>query len=78
MRVRGNVFTRVTETTVPLVISRQGQFPRSDDLVQPGAEWLLGAAVEAIRHVTQEWGPSRQYPRKFSGRGAGVSKFAGT
>ena len=49
-----NVFTRVTETTVPLVISRQGQFPAvtiSFNLAPGGS---LGEAVAAIRQVTQE------------------------
>ncbi len=49
-----NVFTRVTETMVPLVISRQGQFPAvtiSFNLAPGGS---LGEAVAAIRQVTQE------------------------
>lgn len=49
-----NVFTRVTETMVPLVISRQGQFPAvtiSFNLAPGGS---LGEAVAAIRQVTQD------------------------
>lgn len=49
-----NVFTRVTETMVPLVISRQGQFLAvtiSFNLAPGGS---LGEAVAAIRQVTQD------------------------
>jgi multidrug efflux pump len=51
-----NVFTRITETSAPLVISRQGQFPAvtiSFNLAPGGS---LGDAVAAIRRVTQELG----------------------
>ncbi len=51
-----NVFTRITETSAPLVISRQGQFPAvtiSFNLAPGGS---LGDAVDAIRRVTQELG----------------------
>ncbi|MBA5872072.1 MAG: MMPL family transporter, partial [Nitrospira sp. CR2.1] len=51
-----NVFTRVMDTTVPLVISRQGQFPAvtiSFNLAPGGS---LGEAVTAIRQATQELG----------------------
>ncbi|HVG02985.1 MAG TPA: efflux RND transporter permease subunit, partial [Nitrospira sp.] len=51
-----NVFTRITETSAPLVISRQGQFPAvtiSFNLAPGGS---LGDAVTAIGRVTQELG----------------------
>ena len=51
-----NVFTQTTETTAPLVISRQGQFPAvtlSFNLAPGGS---LGDAVKAIERATQEIG----------------------
>ncbi|MCW5797354.1 MAG: multidrug efflux RND transporter permease subunit [Nitrospira sp.] len=62
-----NVFTRVTETAVPLVISRQGQFPAvtiSFNLAPGGS---LGAAVAAIRQVTQELGLPASIRGSFQG-----------
>jgi len=62
-----NVFTRVTETTVPLVISRQGQFPAvtiSFNLAPGGS---LGEAVTAIRQVTQELGLPPSIRGSFQG-----------
>ncbi len=62
-----NVFTRVTETTVPLVISRQGQFPAvtiSFNLAPGGS---LGEAVAAIRQVTQELGLPASIRGNFQG-----------
>jgi multidrug efflux pump len=49
-----SVFTQVTETTTPLVVSRQGQFPAvtlSFNLAPGGS---LGDAVTAIERATQE------------------------
>ncbi len=62
-----NVFTRVTETMVPLVISRQGQFPAvtiSFNLAPGGS---LGEAVTAIRQVTQELGLPASIRGSFQG-----------
>ena len=62
-----NVFTRVTETTVPLVISRQGQFPAvtiSFNLAPGGS---LGEAVTAIRQATQELGLPASIRGNFQG-----------
>ncbi len=62
-----NVFTRVTDTTVPLIISRQGQFPAvtiSFNLAPGGS---LGEAVEAIRHTTQELGLPTSIRGSFQG-----------
>lgn len=62
-----NVFTRVTETTVPLVISRQGQFPAvtiSFNLAPGGS---LGEAVTAIRQVTHELGLPPSIRGSFQG-----------
>lgn len=62
-----NVFTRVTETMVPLVISRQGQFPAvtiSFNLAPGGS---LGEAVTAIRQVTQELGLPPSIRGSFQG-----------
>jgi len=62
-----NVFTRVTETTVPLVISRQGQFPAvtiSFNLAPGGS---LGDAVAAIRQVAQDLGLPASIRGNFQG-----------
>jgi len=62
-----NVFTRVTETTVPLVISRQGQFPAvtiSFNLAPGGS---LGEAVEAIRQTAKELGLPASIRGSFQG-----------
>ena len=62
-----NVFTRVTETMVPLVISRQGQFPAvtiSFNLAPGGS---LGEAVTAIRQVTHELGLPPSIRGSFQG-----------
>jgi len=62
-----NVFTRVTETMVPLVISRHGQFPAvtiSFNLAPGGS---LGEAVTAIRQVTQELGLPASIRGSFQG-----------
>lgn len=62
-----NVFTRVTETTVPLVISRQGQFPAVTISFNLAPNGSLGAAVETIRHVTQELGLPASIRGSFQG-----------
>ncbi|MGC3974886.1 MAG: multidrug efflux RND transporter permease subunit [Nitrospira sp.] len=62
-----NVFTRVTDTTVPLVISRQGQFPAVTISFNLAPNGSLGAAVEAIRHVTQELGLPASIRGSFQG-----------
>jgi multidrug efflux pump len=73
-----NVFTRVTETMVPLVISRQGQFPAvtiSFNLAPGGS---LGEAVTAIRQVTQELGLPASIRGSFQGAAPSLSKLLGT
>ncbi|MBS0169501.1 MAG: multidrug efflux RND transporter permease subunit [Nitrospira sp.] len=62
-----NVFTRVTDITVPLVISRQGQFPAVTISFNLAPNGSLGAAVEAIRHVTQELGLPASIRGSFQG-----------
>ncbi|MBL8043703.1 MAG: multidrug efflux RND transporter permease subunit [Nitrospira sp.] len=62
-----NVFTRVTDTTVPLVISRQGQFPAVTISFNLAPNGSLGEAVEAIRHVTQEVGLPASIRGSFQG-----------
>jgi multidrug efflux pump len=62
-----NVFSRVKETTAPLVISRQGQFPAvtiSFNLAPAGS---LGDAVEAIGQVTKELGLPPSIRGSFQG-----------
>jgi multidrug efflux pump len=51
-----NVFTQTTETTAPLVISRQGQFPAVTLSFNLAPGRSLGDAVEAIERATQEIG----------------------
>lgn len=62
-----NVFTRVTETAVPLVISRQGQFPAVTISFNFAPGGSLGAAVAAIRQVTQELGLPASIRGSFQG-----------
>ncbi|MCC6967110.1 MAG: multidrug efflux RND transporter permease subunit [Nitrospira sp.] len=62
-----HVFTRVTDTTVPLVISRQGQFPAVTISFNLAPDGSLGAAVEAIRQVTQELGLPPSIRGSFQG-----------
>ena len=62
-----NVFTRVTDTTVPLVISRQGQFPAVTISFNLAPNGSLGEAVEAIRQVTQELGLPASIRGSFQG-----------
>ena len=62
-----NVFTRVTETTAPLVISRQGQFPAVTISFNLAPNGSLGEAVEAIHHVTQELGLPPSIRGSFQG-----------
>ncbi len=62
-----NVFTRVTDTTVPLVISRQGQFPAVTISFNLAPDGSLGEAVEAIQHVTQELGLPASIRGSFQG-----------
>jgi multidrug efflux pump len=62
-----NVFSRVKETTAPLVISRQGQFPAvtiSFNLAPAGS---LGDAVKAIGQVTKELGLPPSIRGSFQG-----------
>ena len=62
-----NVFTRVTDITVPLVISRQGQFPAVTISFNLAPNGSLGEAVEAIQHVTQELGLPPSIRGSFQG-----------
>jgi multidrug efflux pump len=62
-----NVFTQVTETSAPLVVSRQGQFPAvtlSFNLAPGGS---LGDAVEAIERATQQLGLPGSIRGSFQG-----------
>jgi multidrug efflux pump len=51
-----NVFARVTETTAPLVINRQGQFPAVTLSFNLARGQSLGDAVRAIERVTERIG----------------------
>jgi multidrug efflux pump len=62
-----NVFTRVKEITVPLVISRQGQFPAVTISFNLAPASSLGDAVEAIRQVTKELGLPPSIRGSFQG-----------
>jgi multidrug efflux pump len=62
-----NVFTQFTETTTPLVVSRQGQFPAvtvSFNLAPGGS---LGDAVQAFERTTQELGLPASIRGSFQG-----------
>ena len=51
-----NVFTQVTETTAPLVVSRQGQFPAVTLSFNLAPGKSLGDAVQAIERATHDIG----------------------
>ncbi len=62
-----NVFTTVTETKVPLVVSRQDQFPAVTISFNLASGSSLGEAVEAIRQVKQELGLPASIRGSFQG-----------
>jgi len=62
-----NVFTQVTETTTPLVVSRQGQFPAVTLSFNLAPGDSLGHAVAAIERATQEIGLPPSIRGSFQG-----------
>jgi len=62
-----NVFTQVTETTMPLVVSRQGQFPAVTLSFNLAPGDSLGHAVAAIEQATQEIGLPPSIRGSFQG-----------
>jgi multidrug efflux pump len=62
-----NVFTQVTETTTPLVVSRQGQFPAVTLSFNLAPGDSLGDAVAAIERATREIGLPPSIRGSFQG-----------
>ena len=62
-----NVFTQVAETTTPLVISRQGQFPAVTLSFNLAPGDSLGDAVAAIERATQQIGLPPSIRGSFQG-----------
>jgi multidrug efflux pump len=62
-----NVFTQVTETTTPLVVSRQGQFPAVTLSFNLAPGNSLGDAVTAIERATREIGLPPSIRGSFQG-----------
>jgi multidrug efflux pump len=62
-----NVFTHVSETTTPLAISRQGQFPAVTLSFNLAPGYSLGDAVTAIEHATQRLGLPASIRGSFQG-----------
>ena len=62
-----NVFTQVTETTAPLVVSRQGQFPAVTLSFNLAPDGSLGDAVAAIEKTTREIGLPASIRGSFQG-----------
>ena len=62
-----NVFTQITETTAPLVVSRQGQFPAVTLSFNLAPGDSLGDAVTAIERATQEIGLPPSIRGSFQG-----------
>jgi multidrug efflux pump len=62
-----NVFTHVSETTTPLAISRQGQFPAVTLSFNLASGYSLGDAVTAIEHATQRIGLPASIRGSFQG-----------
>jgi multidrug efflux pump len=62
-----NVFTQVTDTTTPLVVSRQGQFPAVTLSFNLAPGDSLGDAVAAIERATQKIGLPPSVRGSFQG-----------
>jgi multidrug efflux pump len=62
-----NVFTTVTETTAPLTINRQAQFPAVTLSFNLAPKTSLGEAVKAIERVTQKVGLPSSTRGSFQG-----------
>jgi multidrug efflux pump len=62
-----NVFTQFSETTTPLAISRQGQFPAVTLSFNLATETSLGDAVEAIEQTAQAIGLPASIRGSFQG-----------
>ncbi len=59
--------TRMTETTGPLVISRQGQFPAVTTSFNVAQGMSLGHAVKAVQEVSQDLGIPESIQGSFQG-----------
>ena len=62
-----NVFTTVTETTAPLTVNRQAQFPSVTLSFNLAPRTSLGEAVKAIERVTQKVGMPPSIRGSFQG-----------
>jgi multidrug efflux pump len=62
-----NVFTTVTETTAPLTVNRQAQFPSVTLSFNLASRTSLGEAVKAIERVTQKLGMPPSIRSSFQG-----------
>jgi multidrug efflux pump len=62
-----NVFTQVTETTAPLVITRQGQFPAATFSFDVAPGRSLGEAVQVIEQATERIGLPPSIRGSFQG-----------
>jgi multidrug efflux pump len=62
-----NVFTTVTETTAPLTVNRQAQFPSVTLSFNLAPRTSLGEAVKAIERVTQKLGMPPSIRSSFQG-----------
>jgi len=62
-----NVFTQFSETTTPLVISRQGQFPSATLSFNLAPGYSLGDAVEAIEQAAERIGLPPSVHGSFQG-----------
>ena len=58
---------RVTETTGPLLISRQGQFPAATVSFNPAPGVALGRAVKAVESAVQKMGLPPSFQASFQG-----------
>jgi multidrug efflux pump len=69
-----SVFTRVTETTAPLVINRQGQFPAVTLSFNLAPGESLGRAVRAIERATEQIGLPPSIRGSFQGTAQAFQK----
>jgi multidrug efflux pump len=72
-----NVFTKVTETTTPLIVSRQGQFPAVTVSFNLGTGQVARRRGPGHRRGDADTRSSAEHPGQLSRHGPGLSGFAG-
>ena len=68
--------TQASETTGPLVINRQGQFPAVTSSFNLAPHASLGEAVEAIENTAKQLNLPAEHPGELPGNGPGIQGLA--